>query len=118
MPLSRVRYASYYHIWTTVCLNDKPPIFGKAKRRVDSSDTIASSVFEEFRKSDTGKFIVIETIEKIIKQTSTNYIILSYSSNGRATANELNDVFNGYGKILEIEKINYKKCNGDNEMDK
>jgi adenine-specific DNA-methyltransferase len=109
MPPSRVRYASYYHIWTTICLNDKPEIFGKAKRRSDTSDTIAGSVFEDFRKSASGKFIVIEAIEKLIKHTPANYIILSYSSGGRATAAELNDVLNGYGKIIEIEKINYKK---------
>ena len=109
MPPSRVRYASYYHIWTTICLNDKPEIFGKAKRRTDTSDTIAGSVFEEFRKSESGRFIVIEAIEKLIKETQANYIILSYSSGGRATAQELNNVLNGYGKIIEVEKINYKK---------
>jgi adenine-specific DNA-methyltransferase len=109
MPPSRVRYASYYHIWTTISLNDKLNIFGKAKRRVDTSDTIVGSVFEEFRKSDSGKFIVTEAIEKLIKVTPANYIILSYSSGGRVTANELNDVLNGYGKITEIEEINYKK---------
>ncbi|MDR0472882.1 MAG: DNA adenine methylase [Treponema sp.] len=109
MPPSRVRYASYYHIWTTICLNDRPDIFGKAKRRTDTSDTIAGSDFEEFRKSNSGKFIVIEAIEKMIRQTQANYIILSYSSGGRATASELNEVLNSYGKIIEIEKINYKK---------
>ena len=50
MPPSRVRYASYYHLWTTLCLYDKPPLFGKAKRRQDTSDTIAASVFEELPK--------------------------------------------------------------------
>jgi adenine-specific DNA-methyltransferase len=109
MPPSRVRYASYYHIWTTICLNDKPDVFGKAGRRTDTSDTIAGSVFEEFRKGKSGKFIVIEAIEKLIKETQANYIILSYSSGGRATAQELNNVLNSYGKIIEIEKINYKK---------
>ncbi|MDR0732354.1 MAG: DNA adenine methylase [Treponema sp.] len=109
MPPSRVRYASYYHIWTTICLNDRPEIFGRAKRRVDTSDTIAGSVFEEFRKNASGKFIAIEAIEKLIKFTAASYIILSYSSGGRAAANELNEVLNSYGKILEIEKINYKK---------
>jgi adenine-specific DNA-methyltransferase len=109
MPPSRVRYASYYHIWTTVCLNDRPEIFGKAKRRVDTSDAVAGSVFEEFRKSETGKFVVFEAIEKLIKQTRADYIILSYSSGGRATAGELNEALNRYGKIIEIEKINYKK---------
>jgi adenine-specific DNA-methyltransferase len=109
MPPSRVRYASYYHIWTTICLNDKPEIFGKAKRRTDTSDTVAGSVFEEFRKSESGKFVVIEAIEKLIKETHANYIILSYSSGGRATARELHNVLNNYGKIMEVEKINYKK---------
>jgi len=109
MPPSRVRYASYYHIWTTICLNDKPDLFGKAKRRSDTSDTVACSVFEDFRKGSSGKFIVIEAIEKLIKLTPANYIILSYSSGGRATAQELNDVLNAYGRIIEIEKINYRK---------
>jgi len=89
MPPSRVRYRSYYHIWTTICLNDQPDVFGKAKRRTDTSDTIAGSVFEEFRKGNSGRFIVIEAIERLIRETKTDYIILSYSSGGRATASEL-----------------------------
>jgi adenine-specific DNA-methyltransferase len=109
MPPSRVRYAAYYHLWTTICLNDKPALFGKAKRRRDTSDTIAGSVFEEFRKSHNGRFIAIEAIEKLIKETTANYIILSYSSGGRATASELHEALNAYGRVLDIEKIDYKK---------
>jgi adenine-specific DNA-methyltransferase len=109
MPPSRVRYASYYHIWTTVCLNDRPEIFGKAKRRADTSDAAACSVFEEFRKGESGKFMVVEAIEKLVKETPANYLILSYSSGGRATAHELHEVLAGCGKIMEIEKIHYKK---------
>jgi adenine-specific DNA-methyltransferase len=109
MPPSRVRYQSYYHIWTTICLNDKPELFGKAKRRTDTSDIIAGSIFEEFRKGNSGRFIVVEAIERLIKETPTKYIILSYSSGGRATASELNDVMNSYGKLIEVEEIDYKK---------
>ncbi|HCC37067.1 MAG TPA: DNA methyltransferase [Treponema sp.] len=109
MPPSRIRYASYYHIWTTICLNDKPPLFGKAKRRLDTSDTTAASVFEEFRKNDSGKFLVTEAIEKLIRQTKSRYIILSYSSGGRAAADELYEVLNSSGKIIRVEKIDYKK---------
>ena len=57
MPPSRVRYQSYYHVWTTVCLNDRPELFGKAKRRVDTSDVVAGSIFEEFRRNEQGRFI-------------------------------------------------------------
>jgi len=109
MPPSRVRYASYYHVWTSICLFDKPNLFGKANRRQDTSDKVAVSVFEEFRRNGSGRFIAVEAIEKLIKATQARWIILSYSSAGRATANELNDVVRGNAKLLDAVEINYKK---------
>ena len=32
MPPSRVRYAAYYHLWTSICLFDNPPLFGETTR--------------------------------------------------------------------------------------
>ena len=109
MPPSRVRYASYYHLWTTICLYDKPKLFGKAKRRDDTSDTIAASVFEDFRRNSSGKFVVTEAIERLLQLTRTRWIILSYSSGGRATADELNQVLTNNGELLEIVEVDYKK---------
>ena len=57
MPPSRVRYAAYYHLWTTVCLNDVPDVFGKAKRRVDSSDKVASSVFGRIQEKQADRSV-------------------------------------------------------------
>ncbi|TAK57126.1 MAG: DNA methyltransferase [Bacteroidetes bacterium] len=109
MPPSRVRYASYYHLWTTICLNDKPQLFGKVNRRKDTSDIIAGSVFEDFRCGESGKFIVVEAIEKLLERTTAKFIILSYSSGGRATAEELMDVIQRYGKIKKLVKVDYRK---------
>ncbi|QQE78923.1 DNA adenine methylase [Alicyclobacillus sp. SO9] len=109
MPPSRVRYASYYHLWTSVCLFDKCDLFGKAKRRVDTSDTISSSEFEDFRRNDAGRFIAVQAIENLIKSTQAKWIILSYSSGGRATSEELNEVLQSSGRILQVVEINYKK---------
>ena len=109
MPPSRVRYASYYHLWTTICLNDRPKLFGKAKRRKDTSDVVAASVFEEFRTNSNGKFIVVEAIERLMKSTDTRWILLSYSSGGRATARELNEVLSECGTILDFIELDYKK---------
>ena len=109
MPPSRVRYASYYHLWTTVCLNDKPKLFGKAKRRGDTSDVVAPSVFEEFRRNRTGKFMALEAIERLIKSTNAQWILLSYSSGGRATAQELNELLCECGAILDFIEVDYKK---------
>jgi adenine-specific DNA-methyltransferase len=110
MPPSRVRYASYYHLWSTVCLNDKPELFGKALRRKDTSDTLASSVFEEFRRDNqTGRFIAVEAIERLIRSTHARWIILSYSSGGRATAGELNEILQDNGALVEAVEIDYKQ---------
>ncbi len=110
MPPSRVRYAAYYHIWKTVCLNDKPALFGKARRRTDSSDKARPNKFEDFRHNPhTGKFIAVEAIERLIKEVDAEYVLLSYSSGGRATANELHEILKSHGTILRIAKVDYKK---------
>ncbi|MCD6326684.1 DNA adenine methylase [bacterium] len=110
MPPSRVRYAAYYHIWTTVCLNDKPQLFGKVRRRIDSSDVIAASIFEEFRRDPrTNRFIAVEAIERLLQNARARYIILSYSSGGRATAAELNESIRKCGKIIEVIEMDYRR---------
>ncbi len=109
MPPSRVRYASYYHVWTTICLNDQPTLFGKAARRKDSADAVATSVFEEFRRSESGRFIVVEAIDRLLRETPCRWIILSYSSGGRATADELHEVIQENGELIEVVEVDYKK---------
>jgi adenine-specific DNA-methyltransferase len=109
MPPSRVRYASYYHVWTTICLYDQPTLFGKVNRRADSSDTVANSPFEDFRKSSDGKFIAVEAIRKLLASTRAKYIILSYSSGGRATSEELNKAITSSGRLLEVVELDYKR---------
>ena len=109
MPPSRVRYAAYYHIWKSICLFDKPELFGKARRRKDSSDKVAISDFEEFRRATSGRFVVVDAIDRLIRDTRAHWIVLSYSSGGRATAEELNEVLRSHGKLREVVEINYKK---------
>lgn len=109
MPPSRVRYAAYYHVWETVIKNDRPVLFGKAGRRKDTSDMIACSVFEEFRRNGSGRFIVVDAIERLIRETPCEWILLSYSSGGRATKQELNDVINDNGKLIETSKVDYRR---------
>jgi len=108
MPPSRVRYASYYHIWMTICLFDKPDVFGKARRRKDTSDAIATSVFEEYRRGSDGRYLVVSAIERLIRKVNAKWVILSYSSGGRATAEELDEVIRRNGKLLEVLEIDYK----------
>lgn len=109
MPPSRVRYAAYYHVWTTVVKNDRPVLFGKAGRRKDTSDTTASSIFEDFRKNGSGRFVVVDAIERLLRETPCEWILLSYSSGGRATARELNEVINDNGTLIETSQVDYRR---------
>lgn len=109
MPPSRVRYAAYYHLWTSICLHDQPALFGKARRRGDTSDKVSTSVFEEFRRNDEGRFIAVDAIERLLDRTQARHIILSYSSGGRATAQELHEVMTKAGKLLEVLEIDHKR---------
>ena len=109
MPPSRIRYQAYYHIWASICLFDKPKTFGKVRRRVDSSDVIGASVFEEFRKNANGRFIALEAIEQTLMRIRAKRIILSYSSGGRATATDLDNLVRRVGKLVDFVEIDHKR---------
>ncbi|KKT96561.1 MAG: D12 class N6 adenine-specific DNA methyltransferase [Parcubacteria group bacterium GW2011_GWA2_45_15] len=109
MPPSRVRYASYYHIWKTVCLNDKPKLTGAANRREDVSDVIAGSVFEEFRKNDNGRYLVTDALKKLIEKTKAKYIVLSYNNNGRATFDAITEILRELKMKCSILEMDYRK---------
>ena len=90
-PTSRVRYQSYYHIWTTICLNDKPNTVGVANRRYDvSSDSIKSSI-SEFENLDL-KYVENSFI-KLIDKFKDSHIIISYNNRAKVTIDRLFEIF-------------------------
>lgn len=109
MPPSRVRYKAYYHFYKSVILNDKPRVFGKANRREDSRDTAFPCIFEEFKRDESNKFIAMRAIERLIANTNARYILLSYSSGGRASKQELQEIISLNGQLLDAREIDYKK---------
>lgn len=109
MPPSRVRYTAYYHIWTSVVLNDRPEVFGKANRRTDSRDRRSASVFEDFRRSASGEFNAVDAIRRLINEIDACYVLLSYSSGGRATAEQLNSILGSAGKMIASAEIDHRR---------
>ncbi len=53
--------------------------------------------------------MAVEAIEQLIKNTKARWIILSYSSGGRATAAELNEVLQKHGSIMDVVELDYKR---------
>lgn len=109
MPPSRVRYAAYYHLWTSVCLFDRPELFGRAGRRRDTSDRVCASVFEDFRRDGDGRFVAVKAVKRLLTGTRARHVILSYGSGGRATARELREAILKAGKLLEAVEVDYRR---------
>ena len=103
---TRVRYRSYYHLWTTVCQNDQPDLHGAALRRYDaSSDSLPNgiSVFES-----TDHKVVYNATKDLIAQLNCKYILFSYASKAKLSEQDLRDIFADF-KILEFLLLLTKK---------
>ncbi len=109
MPPSRVRYQGYYHFWTTVVLNDRPELFGKANRRNDSRDAEAGSVFEEFRRGAGGELVAVDALRRLLSRVRSKYVILSYSSGGRATREALESALKESGELIEAVEVDLRR---------
>jgi adenine-specific DNA-methyltransferase len=108
MPAARVRYQAYYHIWTTVIKNDRPLLFGSANRRLDSSDKMNYSPFEDFRKNGRGEFVALDAIRRLIRNVRAKFVLFSYSSNGRVSFGELMDVFCENAEVVEVCAVDHR----------
>ena len=106
MPSSRVRYSAYYHFLKTVILNDRPALFGKNGRRLDSKDSYNKNPFEDYHPN-----VAADALNKLIILTKANYIMLSYSSSGRINKKQLIDILSSAGKILKFLACDFKHNN-------
>ena len=109
MPASRVRYACYYHIWKTVCLFDKPELFGRVKRRKDSSDRQSGSPFEDFRQDSNGAYMAAHAIARLVARARAPWLVFSYSSGGRVPYRDIYAILSDFGEVREALKINHQR---------
>lgn len=104
---TRVRYASYYHLWTTIVKNDKPRLFGAALRREDvSSDTKpgAISVFES-----TDYEVVKKSIYNLIEKLNSRYFLFSYNNKSKVSIPDLMKMFSEDFNLIEAREFKHKE---------
>ena len=103
---TRVRYHSYYHLWTTVCRNDQPNLHGAARRRFDaSSDSLPRGVsaFE-----NTKHPVVYEATKNLIAQLDCRYVLFSYANKGKLSETDLREIFGEY-RLLKFLAFDHKE---------
>ncbi len=81
------RYSSFYHLWNTISTNDRPQIFGKANKPIDTKGWTP-----ELEQND--KNIIIPLFEKLILLSKSKYVCFSYSNQALLTKEEFFDIFN------------------------
>ena len=106
MPTSRVRYASYYHIWTTICKNDKPQVKGKANRRLDVSSDKTPGALSAYESTDYQ--IVFDEIKTLIASLNTKYILFSYNNKSKIKIDDLTDIFQKYN-LIKMDSFAHKE---------
>lgn len=103
---TRVRYASYYHLWSTVIKNDHPPLVGAANRRKDcSSDRIpgAVSAYESIHLE-----VVERELIRLLNQVQARYILLSYSNKGKIPIPRIVEILTALGTLC-ITTVDHKE---------
>jgi adenine-specific DNA-methyltransferase len=103
---TRVRYRSYYHLWTTLCQNDKPSLHGAALRRYDaSSDSLPNgiSIFE-----NTNHEVVFDATKKLLQDLNCRYVLFSYANKAKLSEKDVRDIFGEY-KLLKFLSFDHKE---------
>lgn len=102
-PTSRVRYASYYHLWTTIVLDDRPELFGASNRRSDTVDKLAVTPWESV---DGG--VVMAELKRTVEAVRARHILFSYSNKGKIPVEKLEEYFSTF-KGLKISKFHHRE---------
>lgn len=100
-PYTKNKYSVQYHILETLIRNDNPEIRGVTGGRT----------LENVSDNWSRPYYVEVEFEKVIKETTARYIILSYSSDGIMSKEFISNVLKryGYAKTFELREIPYKK---------
>lgn len=110
-PYNTRQYPSNYHLLETISKYDYPEITGKTGLR-DYSEQVS-----KFCKKKEVK----EALVQIIKEAKFKYIIMSYSTDGILSQEEIEEIFKTYGipeTFKKAEPIQYRKYKSKQELKK
>lgn len=106
-PYSPHSYATYYHIWDSIALWDKPDVGLKTNRRVDRVAK-HKDYDKHFESPWNRKNSALQAFSDLIDRLPCRYILISYSDDSIINKDDLIDKCNEKGKVI-IEYIDYKR---------
>lgn len=103
-PYNQHSYLSNYHIWETLCLNDRPDVYGVACKRIDCQD----------RKSPFNqKNNAAPALAEIVKQLpDVDYLLLSFSNEGYVSESDMLDLLSDTKREVTLSEIDHARYIG------
>jgi adenine-specific DNA-methyltransferase len=100
-PYNQRQYAPNYHILETIARYDYPKIKGKTGLRP----------YEDIKSQYCIKNKVLDSFEDLIKNANFKHIIVSYSTEGIMSINEIENILKKYGNknTFKLYKIPYRR---------
>lgn len=100
-PYNNRQYLPNYHLLETIAKYDYPEIYGKTGLRP----------YDDEKSLFCNKSKVYDTFEELIKNSKFKYIVISYSTDGLLSINEIEGILKKYGKpeTYKLYKIPYRK---------
>jgi hypothetical protein len=111
-PYNQHQYGSNYHLLNTIAYNDKPDI--NKKVMINGKKTNKSAIRRDWIKTKSGfcyKHSAVREFSEIIKNINTDYILISYSTDGIIPFDEMLGILSAKGKV-DIVKSEYVKFRG------
>lgn len=101
-PYNQHSYLGNYHVWESLVLWDKPPVYGVAKKREDCRTR--KSPFNSKRK-------VAEAFRELVSLLQANFLVVSYSNEGYLSYPEIHAILSSRGSVRVVE-LDYKRYVG------
>lgn len=111
-PYNQHQYGSNYHLLNTIALNDKPEV--NKNVIIDGKKINKSAIRRDWVKTRSSfcyKKTAKEDFDRIIKNLDSNYIIVSYSTDGIIPFEDMLETLSSKGK-LDIVMSEYVKFRG------
>jgi adenine-specific DNA-methyltransferase len=108
-PYSSHSYATYYHIWDSIALWDKPEVGLKTNRR---ADRISGHVaYDAAMASDwNSKRSALAAFEKLLMRLPSRWILVSYNNESLVDADTLLQLIRSKNfKKVTVSEIDYKR---------
>lgn len=104
-PYTAHSYATYYHIWDSVAMWDKPETSLTTNRRIDRCK---AGFDPDFVSPWNSKSTALSALITLIDRLPTSRILLSYNDEGLIPSEALMTAIGKYREV-EINKIDYKR---------